>query len=246
MDSWLNTIPLLQAGYHETLLAKVAELRQHKTIYPPQDQILRALAVTPFQNVKAVILGQDPYHGSGQANGLAFSVPDGVKIPPSLRNIFKEVAADVYEGKLVNSDVATRGSGNYSFMLQDSAEGPVLAEGALNFSTDLTRWAKQGVLLLNAVLTVEAGNAGSHKNLDWQRLTDEIVEQLSNEREHVAFLLWGAYAQSKRELIDNSKHLILEAAHPSPFSAHRGFFGCRHFSVTNAYLQAHTIEPINW
>lgn len=246
MESWLSAIPLLQTGYHETVLAKVAQMQQSKTIYPPQEKILRALEVTPFPDVKVVILGQDPYHGPDQANGLAFSVPDGIKPPPSLRNIFKEIAADIYRGQIVSSDIAAKGRKNYSFVLQDSSGGQILAESVQDFSTDLTRWAEQGVLLLNSVLTVEAKKAGSHKNLGWQQLTDEIVEQLSDKRENLVFVLWGAYAQSKQALIDHTKHLILEAVHPSPFSAHRGFFGCRHFSATNAFLQTHNIEPIRW
>jgi uracil-DNA glycosylase len=146
----------------------------------------------------------------------------------------------------MNLDFATKGVKNYSFLLRDSSEGSVLEEGVQDFSTDLTRWAEQGVLLLNSVLTVEAKKAGSHKNLGWQQLTDEIVEQLSAQRENLVFLLWGAYAQSKQPLIDKDKHLILEAAHPSPFSAHRGFLGCKHFSKANAYLKQHQIEPIKW
>jgi len=246
MKSWLNAIPLMKAGYHQTLLDEAARMRQSKTIYPPQSQILRALEITPFPNVKVVILGQDPYHGPGQAHGLAFSVPEGVNVPPSLRNIFKEIAADVYEGELVNPNIGNKGVKNYSFLLRDSAEGDKLETGVQDFSTDLTRWAEQGALLLNSVLTVEAKKAGSHKNLGWQKLTDEIVEQLSRKRENLVFMLWGAYARSKKALIDDTKHLILEAAHPSPLSARRGFFGCGHFSKTNAYLQKHNLEPIKW
>ncbi len=220
MESWRNAIPLIKSGYHQTLLEKVAGMRKNKTIYPPQDKILFALETTSFGEVKVVLLGQDPYHGAGQAHGLAFSVPDGIKIPPSLRNIFKEIAADIYPE-------------------QTFGEGQAL-------STDLTRWGKQGVLLLNSALTVEAKQAGSHKKLGWHTLTDEIVEQLSNQRENLVFILWGAHAQSKRGLIDANRHLLLEAPHPSPFSAHQGFFGCRHFSKTNAYLKQHGLKPVSW
>jgi uracil-DNA glycosylase len=172
--------------------------------------------MTPFTAVKVVLLGQDPYHGPGQAQGLAFSVPEEVKAPPSLRNIFKEIEADVYGGE------------------------------SQEFSTDLTRWAKQGVLLLNTILTVEAKKAGSHKNLGWQPLTDQIVEQLSLKREHLVFMLWGAQAKAKRDLVAQDNHLILEAAHPSPFAAHHGFFGSHHFSQANDYLTVHGLTPIVW
>lgn len=216
LDTWTENVPLMQAGYHRELLNKVSALRETETIYPPKGQVLYALKVIPFDAVKVVIVGQDPYHGAGQAHGLAFSVPEEVKAPPSLRNIFKEVAQDVYDGTLPT------------------------------YSTDLSRWAKQGVLLLNASLTVEAGNAGSHSKLGWMALTDGIIAALSEEREDLAFMLWGRFAQSKADLIDAERHLILEAAHPSPFSAYRGFFGCEHFSKANAYLRAHGKEPIDW
>jgi len=215
-STWLDAVPLLREGYHETLLARVEALRATATIYPPREQVFRALELTPFDAVRVVLLGQDPYHGPGQAHGLAFSVPDGCKTPPSLRNIFKEIAADVYDG-----------------------DAPL-------FSTDLTRWAEQGVLLLNATLTVAAGQAGSHQALGWQALTDQIVATLSRAREGRVFMLWGRHAQAKRALIDPARHLLLEAAHPSPFSAHRGFFGCRHFSQANAYLVACGNAAIRW
>ena len=176
MESWQKAVPLINSGYHNTLLEQIAEMRKSKTIYPAQDKVLFALEVLSFDQVKVVLLGQDPYHGQGQAHGLAFSVPDGIKPPPSLRNIFKEIVADVYQGE------------------------------TQNFSTDLTRWAKQGVLLLNSALTVEAKKAGSHKKLGWHQLTDEIVEQLSKQRENLVFLLWGAHAQAKRALIEANKH----------------------------------------
>ncbi len=215
-QTWLDAIPLLREGYHETLLARVEALRTTSIIYPPREQVFRALALTPFDAVRVVLLGQDPYHGPGQAHGLAFSVPEGCKMPPSLRNIFKEITADVYGGD------------------------------APSFSTDLTRWAEQGVLLLNATLTVEAGKAGSHQKLGWQALTDQIVETLSRERAGLVFILWGRHAQAKRALIDPARHLILETVHPSPLSAHQGFFGCRHFSQANAYLAARGATPIRW
>lgn len=215
-QSWLDAVPLLREGYHEAVLARAEAARPGATVYPPRAQVFRALELTPFATVRVVLLGQDPYHGPGQAHGLAFSVPEGVKTPPSLRNIFKEIAADVYGGDLPPC------------------------------STDLTRWAEQGVLLLNATLTVEAGQAGSHKDLGWQALTDQIVATLSREREHLVFLLWGRHAQAKRPLIDGDRHLVLETVHPSPLSAHRGFFGCRHFSQANAYLAAHGGASIRW
>ena len=216
METWEQAIPLMQAGYHREIVERVGAIRTSRVVYPPPDRVLYALQVTPFPDVRVVIVGQDPYHGEGQAHGLAFSVPAGVKSPPSLRNIFKEVVQDVCGGK------------------------------PQAFSTDLTRWAKQGVLLLNAVLTVEAGNPGSHRKLGWRALTDQIIERLSQDRKHLVFLLWGAFAQSKRPLIDLDQHLVLVAPHPSPLSARRGFFGCGHFSKANQYLAQHGQEPIGW
>jgi uracil-DNA glycosylase len=206
----------MQAGYHLEMLAKVNALRRTRTVYPPEGEVFAALALTPFEAVNVVIVGQDPYHGPHQAHGLAFSVPESVKAPPSLRNILKEIADDVY-GSLPPSS-----------------------------STDLSRWATQGVLLLNASLTVEAGAAGSHARLGWTALTDAIISELSEQRDHLVFLLWGRYAQSKASLIDGQRHLVLTAPHPSPLSAYRGFFGCRHFSQANAYLEAHGHAPIIW
>jgi uracil-DNA glycosylase len=176
--------------------------------------VFNAFAQCPFDTVKVVILGQDPYHGKGQAHGLAFSVPDHVPIPPSLQNIYKEIKNDI------GTDVPQTGN--------------------------LERWAKQGVLLLNATLTVEQGNPGSHQGRGWEVFTDAVIQKISKEKEHVVFLLWGKFAQSKSSLIDENKHLILKAAHPSPFSAHNGFFGCHHFSKTNSYLQSHGKGPIVW
>ncbi|MCI0528558.1 MAG: uracil-DNA glycosylase, partial [Nitrospira sp.] len=209
MKSWEEVIPLLKEGHHQELIKQVDAIRQQATVYPPPGRIFYALQMTPFDEVKVVILGQDPYHGAGQAMGMAFSVPEGVTPPPSLRNIFKEIEKDVYNGK------------------------------RQKFSPDLTRWAKQGVLLLNVVLTVEEGKANSHRTLGWQQITDQIIQKLSQERDHLVFILWGAHAQAKKEFIDSTKHLVLEAPHPSPLSAKRGFFGSRHFSQANQYLLAH-------
>ena len=177
-------------------------------------QMFRAFDACPFEATKVVILGQDPYHGAGQANGLCFAVNEGVPLPPSLRNIFKEIESDL--GHAVSRDA------------------------------DLMRWARQGVLLLNATLTVRSGQAGSHQNKGWERFTDAAIHALSAERDGVAFLLWGNTARKKGAGIDRGKHLVLESAHPSPLSAHTGFFGCRHFSKTNAFLRARGVAPIEW
>lgn len=190
------------------------ELRAGKTIYPPPKQIFSALDATPFDNVKVVILGQDPYHGPGQAHGLCFSVQPGVPIPPSLRNMYLEIQNDL--------GIAMPRHGH------------------------LTRWAEQGVLLLNAVLTVEQGLAGSHQGKGWEGFTDAVIDHLNREREGLVFMLWGSYAQAKGRLIDPRRHLVLKAPHPSPLSAHRGFLGCRHFSIANAYLEEHGQAPIDW
>ena len=185
-----------------------------KQIFPPGRQIFAAFNATPFNEVKVVILGQDPYHDVGQANGLCFSVNDGIQFPPSLRNIFQEIHNDV-------------GS-------------PIPQSG------DLTRWAKQGVLLLNATLTVEAHKAASHQRQGWEQFTDEVIIHLSQHRQNVVFILWGSYAISKRTLINPDKHLILTSVHPSPLSAYRGFFGNKHFSKANNYLIEHGKTPITW
>jgi uracil-DNA glycosylase len=182
--------------------------------YPPGKQIFAAFDLCPFDKVKVVILGQDPYHEPGQAEGLCFSVPDGIRQPPSLVNIFKEIAADL--GR------------------------PAPAEGSLR------RWAEQGVLLLNSTLTVRAHQAASHAGHGWETFTDAVVRKLAEERSNIVFLLWGSYAQKKGAFIDRSRHLVLASAHPSPLSAHRGFFGNHHFSQANAYLQQHGIAPIEW
>lgn len=184
------------------------------SVYPLQENVFNAFKLCPVNKVKVVILGQDPYHGVGQAHGLSFSVPDGIKTPPSLQNIYKEIKNDL--GQEIPD------SGN------------------------LEHWATQGALLLNATLTVEASKPGSHQSLGWEQFTDAIIKKTSDEREYVVFLLWGRYAQAKAGLIDNNKHLILIAPHPSPFSAYTGFFGCKHFSKTNLYLLQHGIVPIEW
>ncbi len=198
--------------------ARQAYLDKSKTIFPHPTKIFNAFNTTPFNQVKVVILGQDPYHNPKQAHGLAFSVPNGVPAPPSLQNILKELHDDL---SLSNNHEKTS-------------------------QTDLTPWAKQGVLLLNSVLTVEKNKPGSHANMGWELFTDKVIQILSNEKKHLVFILWGVYAKSKQSLIDTNKHLALTAPHPSPLSAHKGFFGCRHFSKTNAYLKQNGIEPINW
>ena len=191
----------------------VVEKKKYK-IYPPGSEIFSAFNYTPFDSVKVVILGQDPYHGPGQANGLCFSVKQGITQPPSLRNIFKEMNNDL--------GLPRPESGN------------------------LEKWARQGVLLLNATLTVRANLAGSHQNKGWERFTDKAIFTLSESKEHLVFILWGKYAQNKELLIDASKHHLIKSAHPSPFSADRGFFGSKPFSRTNAFLSGHGIDPIDW
>ncbi|HEY8401095.1 MAG TPA: uracil-DNA glycosylase [Cytophagaceae bacterium] len=200
--------------YFQNLIAFVKQEKKAYTIYPPGKLIFNAFEHCTFDNVKVVILGQDPYHGPGQANGLAFSVNDGIKPPPSLVNIFKEIKNDL------GTEVPKSGN--------------------------LERWADQGVLLLNATLTVRANSPGSHQNKGWEQFTDAIIQVISREKENLVFILWGAYAQKKEALIDRSKHLILKSPHPSPFSADRGFFGSKPFSKANEYLKQHGKEPINW
>ena len=185
-----------------------------KIIYPQAKNIFAAFDLCPFDSVKLVIIGQDPYHEPGQAHGLCFSVQDGCLLPPSLKNIYKEIETDL--GK------------------------------QMPFSGDLSRWARQGVLLLNATLTVEAHKAGSHQNKGWEEFTEKVIEILSNKKENLVFMLWGSYAQKKGSVIDNKKHLVLKAVHPSPLSAYRGFFGSKHFSQANNYLISKGIEPIDW
>ncbi|MBX3727187.1 MAG: uracil-DNA glycosylase [Xanthomonadales bacterium] len=191
-----------------------SELAAGKTVYPPPGQIFAAFDATPFEAVRVVILGQDPYHGPGQAHGLCFSVPPRVPVPPSLRNILAEVHGDL--------GIAPSGQGC------------------------LMHWARQGVLLLNAVLTVERGRAGAHQGRGWEQFTDAVIARLDEQREHLVFMLWGAPARAKGRLVDSRRHLVLRAPHPSPLSAHRGFFGCRHFSRCNAWLQAHGMPAIDW
>lgn len=200
--------------YFEQLTAFVRDEYRRGTCYPPGRLIFNAFNLCPFDHVKVVILGQDPYHEPGQAQGLCFSVNDGVAFPPSLVNIFKEIEADT------GASVPQSGS--------------------------LVRWAEQGVLLLNATLTVRQHQAGSHQRHGWEEFTDAVISTLSREREHVVFILWGSYAQSKAPLIDPQRHFILRSPHPSPLSAHRGFFGNHHFSLANQYLKEHGMEPIKW
>lgn len=190
------------------------EKSQGKIIYPPGSFIFNAFNTTPFDKIKVVIIGQDPYHGHGQAHGLCFSVQNGVPPPPSLINIFKELKEDI--------GMQVPGHGN------------------------LTKWAEQGVFLLNASLTVRAGEPMSHSKIGWAQFTDTVIKTISDHKEHVVFLLWGKFAQDKKVLIDESKHLILRAAHPSPFSAYSGFFGCKHFSKANEYLMSKGIDPVDW
>jgi uracil-DNA glycosylase len=206
---------IFKQDYYQQLLEFLEyESAHNKTIYPPKDQIFNAFDLSSFENTKVIILGQDPYHNEGQAHGLSFSVPKGVSIPPSLRNIYQELLSDL--------DITPSQSGN------------------------LTHWASQGVLLLNSVLTVEKNSPGSHAKSGWVDFTDTVIDILNEKKQNLVFLLWGAYAQKKTELIDQNKHLVLTAAHPSPFSAHKGFFGCKHFSQTNDYLKMHNQQTIDW
>ena len=214
--SWRNSLRAEYAlPYFVTLEKTIRKAySRHAPIYPPQELIFNAFTLCPFDAVRVVILGQDPYHGAGQAHGLCFSVQEGVRIPPSLRNIYKELRDDL--------GVPLRQSG------------------------DLTPWAKQGVLLLNATLTVESGKAGSHQGLGWEQFTDAVIKKLSDEKEHLVFILWGKYAQNKGKMIDTTRHLVLTAAHPSPLSAYHGFFGSKPFSKANAYLREHGMNSIPW
>ena len=200
--------------YFESIVGFVKQEYASNTIFPPAGQIFNAFNTCPFNNVKVVILGQDPYHGPGQAHGLCFSVNDGIQFPPSLQNIFKEITSDL--------GIPAPKTGN------------------------LTRWAEQGVLLLNATLTVRASQAGSHQGKGWEEFTDAVIKTISEKAENVVFILWGSYAIKKKTLINASKHCILTAPHPSPLSSYRGFFGCKHFSQTNTYLTSKGKTPINW
>ncbi|MCL4484492.1 MAG: uracil-DNA glycosylase [Bacteroidetes bacterium] len=200
--------------YFQELTDFIRQEYTTRQIFPPGRLIFHAFEQSPFDRTKVVILGQDPYHGPGQAHGLCFSVPDGIEQPPSLQNIFKEIEQDL--------GISTPSSGN------------------------LERWATQGVLLLNATLTVQANRAGSHQNRGWERFTDRVIRLLSEEKEHLVFILWGSFAQKKGDFIDRGKHLVLTSPHPSPLSSYRGFFGNQHFSKTNDYLKQHGLEPIQW
>ncbi|MCW8925503.1 MAG: uracil-DNA glycosylase [Xanthomonadales bacterium] len=215
-ESWLSRLQdEFDQDYMHELRNFLLTRKQHRAIiYPPGKQIFNALDSTPFDQVRVVILGQDPYHGPGQAHGLCFSVKPGVKVPPSLLNIYREIESDL--------GIAPPRHGY------------------------LQSWAEQGVLLLNAVLTVERGQAGSHQGKGWERFTDSIVQLLNEEREGLVFMLWGNYARQKGAVINRNKHLVLNAPHPSPLSAHQGFFGCRHFSQANQYLESHGQTPIDW
>jgi len=214
--SWQKVLqPYFQTEQWKKLADFVRQEYLTRKVYPHPKNVFNAFNSTPFDQVQAVIIGQDPYHNPGQAHGLCFSVPKGVVPPPSLKNIYQEIENDLGIKK-------------------DYTNG------------DLSSWAKQGVFLLNAVLTVRQNQAGSHANKGWEDFTDEVIKILSREKNNLVFLLWGNYAKRKKELIDSTKHLILDAAHPSPLSAHYGFFGCRHFSKTNDYLQQHQKRPIKW
>lgn len=204
----------INAPYFADLLHFLVDEKKNNHIFPPEKEIFNAFNLTPLEKIKVVIIGQDPYHGVGQAHGLCFSVNDGVKFPPSLKNIFKELQSDL--------DIPTPLSGN------------------------LTHWAEQGVFLLNNTLTVREKTPTSHQKKGWEEFTDAVIKLISEQKSGVVFLLWGSFAQSKENLIDTTKHHILKAAHPSPFSAHRGFFGCKHFSKTNELLKKQEQKPINF
>ena len=214
-ESWRQVLqPEFDKPYFELLTTFVRHAYRTTQCFPPAGQIFRAFDLCPFDKVRVVIIGQDPYHDFNQAHGLCFSVQEGVPVPPSLVNIYKEIQRDL--GKPIPT------SGN------------------------LTHWAEQGVLLLNATLTVEAHRAGSHQGKGWEELTDAAIQALNNQRSNIVFMLWGSYAQRKGQFIDRRRHLVLTAVHPSPLSAYRGFIGCGHFSQANAYLQQHGQAPINW
>lgn len=213
-ESWKKRLAgEFEKPYFKELAGFVRSEYTNTTVYPPPKDIFRAFELTPFDAVRVVILGQDPYHGPRQANGLAFAVHEGIRTPPSLQNMFKEIQSDL--GRRPHTD------------------------------PDLLHWARQGVLLLNATLTVQAGKAGSHQGKGWELFTDAVIRVLNDEREGLVFMLWGNYAKQKGAHIDRSKHCVLESAHPSPFSADR-FFGNKHFSKANAYLEAHGKTPIDW
>ncbi len=214
-DSWKVALDEeFDKDYFRSLTGFVRNEYQNHTVYPPAGLIFNAFDRTPLDQVKVVIIGQDPYHGDGQANGLCFSVNEGMTFPPSLLNVFKEI----------NSDLGL----------------PIPPHG------NLERWADQGVLMLNATLTVRAKSPGSHQKKGWEEFTDAVISRISDEREHIVFVLWGAYAQKKGELIDSKKHLVIKSSHPSPFAAHKGFFGSKPFSETNRYLKDLGKEPVKW
>ncbi|MHA6697374.1 uracil-DNA glycosylase [Chryseobacterium sp. A301] len=214
MNSWNTLLESLESDAQYQELRSALDLEYEKaTVYPKKEHLFRALEITPFEEVKVVIVGQDPYHGVGQANGLSFSVDENVKLPPSLRNIFKELQSDL---------------------------------GIERVSGDLQPWARQGVLLLNSVLSVREGSPGSHQFLGWEKYTDQFLSHLSKNKDRVIFVLWGAQAQKKLPLIDSTKHLVLQSAHPSPLSAYRGFFGSKVFSKINADLEARGLAPMDW
>ena len=214
-ESWREELAdVWEKDYFVRLTDFVREQYRTSRVFPPGRQIFAAFDATPFNEVKVVILGQDPYHDDGQANGLCFSVNDGVPFPPSLQNIFKEI--------------------------HDDTDAPIPASG------DLSRWARQGVLLLNSTLTVQAHRAGSHQNHGWEQFTDEVIAHLATRRENLVFILWGSYAIRKGSFIDRTRHLVLTSPHPSPLSAYRGFFGNHHFSLANDYLRRHGKTPIAW
>ena len=214
-ESWNNVLEkFFNKDYFKLIVEKVRNEYKFNTIYPKGDKIFNAFNLCPFDSLKVVIIGQDPYHGKGQANGLSFSVEKNIKIPPSLKNIFIELKNNYPEYEYSNGD--------------------------------LTRWANQGVLLLNSILTVRKSEPGSHTNIGWEKFTDFVIKNISSEKSNIVFLLWGKYAQSKSRLIDDNKHLILKSPHPSPFSAHKGFFKNFHFKKTNEYLLLNNIKKINW
>lgn len=214
-DKWTKILSSeLNKDYYTNLISFVKEEYSSKTIFPKKELVFNAFNKCDFNDIKVVIIGQDPYHTPGAAHGLAFSVPDGEKIPPSLRNIFKEINEDL------NKDIPTSGN--------------------------LEEWAKQGVFMINATLTVESHKAGSHQKKGWETFTDAVIKKIADERENIVFLLWGSYAQKKATFIDEDRHCILKSVHPSPLSAYRGFFGCKHFSKTNEYLNSKNIKSINW
>lgn len=214
-NNWDNLLHLeYNKDYFKNLMEILSQEEKKYKIYPKRDEIFQAFKLTDYDKIKCVIIGQDPYYGAGQANGLAFAVNRGVKIPPSLQNIYKEL----------NSDLSI----------------PIPNHG------DLSNWAKNGVFLLNSTLTVRENQANSHRNIGWQRFTDEVIRLINLKNENVVFILWGRFAQSKQSLITNKKHLILTGAHPSPLSCYNGFFGKKYFSMTNDFLEKNGIKPINW